>query len=58
MTIEELYKWAVDKGFEKYPIKISKVGCVEDVRQAELVTKDSLFNGIFYDVDTETIILR
>lgn len=58
MTIKELYEWAVSKGFEDYPVQISKGNGAEDISRAELVTKDSFFNGIFYNVDTETIILR
>lgn len=58
MTIKELYEWSVSKGFENYPVKISKGNGVEDITRAELVTKDSIFNGIFYTVDIETIILR
>ena len=58
MTIKELYEWALSKGFENYPVKIDKSNRVEDIKEAEIVTKDSIFNGIFYTVDTETVILK
>lgn len=59
MTIKKMYEWAVSRGFENYPVQIFKDGqYAVDITRVELVKKDSLFNGIFYNVDTETLILE
>lgn len=58
MTIKELYEWAKEKGLENYPILIDKSNRTENLVGAEIVDKDSIFNGIFFKIDTKSIILK
>jgi hypothetical protein len=58
MTIKELYEWAKEKEIENYPILIDKNNRIENISGAEIVDKDNIFNGIFFKVDTKSIILK
>lgn len=58
MTIKELYEWAKEKGLENYPILIDKSNRTENLVSAEIVDENSIFNGIFFNVDTKSIILK
>lgn len=58
MTIKELYEWAKEKGLENYPILIDKSNRTENLVSAEIVDENSIFNGIFFKVDTKSIILK
>lgn len=58
MTIKELYEWAKEKEIENYPILIDKSNRIENISGAEIVDKDSIFNGIFFKIDTKSIILK
>lgn len=58
MTIKELYEWAKEKGLENYPILIDKSNRTENLVGAEIVDENSIFNDIFFKVDTKSIILK
>jgi hypothetical protein len=58
MTIKELYEWAKEKELENCPILISKGKGAENLIEVEVVDEDSIFNGVFFRVDTKTIILK
>ena len=58
MTIKELYEWAKEKGLENCPILIDKSNRTENLVGAEIVDENSIFNGIFFKVDTKSIILK
>lgn len=58
MTIKEFYEWAVQQGLENNPVVISTVNGVKPITNAELIKKDDIFNGILYNVEPGTIILK
>lgn len=58
MTIKELYEWAKEKGLENYPILIDKGNRTENLVGAEIVNENSIFNGIFFKINTKSIILK
>lgn len=58
MTIKELYEWAKEKDFDNLPILIEKGNGTTELNGAEIVDNDNIFNGIFFDVKTKSIILR
>lgn len=58
MTIKELYDWAKEKGFENYPILINNKSTIKHIKSAEIVNKDDIFDGVFYNVITTSIILK
>ena len=58
MTIKELYEWAKEKGFENYPILINNQSTIKHIKSAEIVNKDDIFDGVFYNVITTSIILK
>lgn len=58
MTIKELYEWAKEKGLENYPILIDKSNRTENLVGVEIVDENSIFNDIFFKVDTKSIILK
>lgn len=58
MTIKELYEWAKEKEIENYPILIDKSNKIENISGAEIVDENNIFNGIFFKVDTKSIILK
>lgn len=58
MTIKELYEWAKEKELENYPILIDKGNQTNNLVGVEIVDKDSIFNGVFFEIDTKSIILK
>ena len=58
MTIKELYERAKEKGLENYPLLIAKGNRTENLVGAEIVDENSIFNDIFFKVDTKSIILK